>query len=176
CDPAYKGFFYQVYYGAHRFKVYKANPDSFNYKAGRNNTILWHPNTSCGTSTVYIQNVATALLYIYTPYRPNAAALNNLRGIGNSCSSYGNRNFWVFFNDWFGSPVSYYDATRVQGPGSSSATLAIGYTQNVSVQFKNTGTKAWYDYISATGSRRPVVLRATHVNGSASGFNKAFSS
>jgi len=102
CDPAYAGFFYQVYYGAHRFKVYAANPGSFNYRAGRNNSILWNPKTSCGRSTVYIQNQATASLYIYTPYRPNQAALNNLGGTGDSCSSYGNRNFWVFYNQWFG--------------------------------------------------------------------------
>jgi len=102
CDPTYAGFFYQVYYGAHRFKVYAANPTSFNYRAGRNNSILWNPKTSCGRSTVFIQNQATASLYIYTPYRPNGAALNNLGGTGDSCSSYGNRNFWVFYNQWFG--------------------------------------------------------------------------
>lgn len=103
CDPDYLGFFKQMYYGAHRFKLYKANATNYQYRAGRNNTILWHPNTSCGTSNVYIQNQATAALYIYTPYRPNQAALNNLYGEGNSCSSYGNRNFWRMFNDWFGS-------------------------------------------------------------------------
>src|SRR5690606_7604841 len=76
---------------------------NYNYRFERNNTILWHPNTSCGSSTVYISNQATAGLYIYTPYRPNQAALNNLYGTGDSCSSYGNRNFWRMFNDWFGS-------------------------------------------------------------------------
>lgn len=104
CDPAYGGFFYQVYYAARQFKVYKANPNSYNYRAGRNNNIYWHPDlTRCGSSTVYIQNQATAALYIYTPYRPNSAALNNLYGTGDSCSSYGNRNFWRIFTDWFGS-------------------------------------------------------------------------
>ncbi len=104
CNPAYGGFFYQVYYAARQFQVYKANPNGYNYRAGRNNNIYWHPDlTRCGSSTVYIQNQATAALYIYTPYRPNTAALNNLYGTGDSCSSYGNRNFWRIFTDWFGS-------------------------------------------------------------------------
>ena len=38
------------------------------------------PTASCGTSTVYIPNQATAGLYIYTPYRPNAAALRPATG------------------------------------------------------------------------------------------------
>jgi hypothetical protein len=104
CDPAYNGFFYQVYYAARQFQIYKANPLSYNYVAGRNNNIYYNPDLSrCGSSSIYIQNQATAALYIYTPYQPNSAALNNLYGTGNDCSSYGNRNFWRLFNDWFGS-------------------------------------------------------------------------
>lgn len=106
CKPSSLGFFKQVYYSAHRFKWYRLNADNYQYRAGRNNTIYWHPNTGCGTSNVYIQNQATAALYIYTPYRPNQAALNNLYGTGDSCSSYGNRNFWRMFNDWFGSTLA----------------------------------------------------------------------
>lgn len=113
CDPAFGGFFYQVYYAARQFKVYKAEHENpaiygqtanydYNYRAGRDNIIKWNPNSACGTSTVYIQNQATAGLYIYTPYRPNQAALNNLYGSGDSCSAYGNRNFWRIFTDWFG--------------------------------------------------------------------------
>ena len=106
CDPAYGGFFYQVYHAARQFKVYKAFPNSYNYVAKRNNYIYWNPNYSCGNSSVYIENQATAALYIYTPYRPNQAALNNLYGSGDGCSSYGNRNFWRIFTDWFGSTQS----------------------------------------------------------------------
>lgn len=109
CDPAYAGFFYQVYNAARQFKVYQAFPNSYNYRAGRTNNIYWHPDLSrCGSSSVYIQNQATAALYIYTPYRPNQAALNNLYGTGDSCSSYGNRNFWRVFTDWFGSTKAAY--------------------------------------------------------------------
>ena len=105
CDPAYGGFFYQVYYAARQFKFYRANPTHFNFQAGRANAILFSPNASCGSGSVVIQNQATAGLYDYTPYQPNAAALANLTGSGDSCSSYGNRNFWVYYNAWFGSPT-----------------------------------------------------------------------
>jgi hypothetical protein len=74
--------------------------------AGRSNFILYNPNTACGGSQIYIQNQATAGLYDYTPYQPDASALNNLGGTGDSCGSYGNRNFWVYFNNWFGSTQS----------------------------------------------------------------------
>ena len=103
CDPATQGFFYQVYYAARQFEVYRLNPTWWGYQAGRWNNILFNPTTSCGTQRVYIENAATAGLYIYTPYVPNAAALRNLYGEGDSCSAYGNRNFWRIFTDWFGS-------------------------------------------------------------------------
>jgi hypothetical protein len=105
CDPAYAGFFYQVYYAARQFQNYAATPTRWNYQAGRVNNILYHPNTACGSAPIYIQNKATAALYIYTPYQPNAASLANLYGTGDGCSTYGNRNFWRIFTDWFGSPI-----------------------------------------------------------------------
>ncbi len=103
CDPSTQGFFYQVYYGARQFEVYRLNPTWWGYQAGRWNNILYNPNGGCGTQRVYIENQATAGLYIYTPYVPNQAALNNLYGTGDGCSAYGNRNFWRLFVDWFGS-------------------------------------------------------------------------
>lgn len=106
CDANYYGFFNQLYHAAWQFKKYRANPSIRGYQAGRYNTIQWHPNAGCGSSQVYIANQATAGLYIYTPYRPNAAALANLYGTGDGCSSYGNRNFWRMFTDWFGSTRS----------------------------------------------------------------------
>jgi hypothetical protein len=103
CDTAYYGFGNQVIAAARQFKRYVAPGNTFRYKAGQVNVIQWHPNAACGASEVYIANNATAALYNYTPYRPNQAALNNLGGLGDGCSSYGNRNFWKFFTDWFGS-------------------------------------------------------------------------
>lgn len=107
CDSMYKGFFNQVYKAAWQLKVYKAYPASYRYQPHRSNEIFWHPNSSCGVSHVYIENLATAALYIYTPYRPNQAALNAGWGTGDSCSSYGNRNFYNYFKDWFGTTQSY---------------------------------------------------------------------
>jgi len=103
CDAQYYGLFNQLYQAARQYQRYAASPNSYGYRAGRTNTIYWHPNAACGTSQVYIENQATAGLYNYTPYRPNAAALANLTGTGDACSSYGNRNFWRLFTDWFGS-------------------------------------------------------------------------
>ncbi|SIN70495.1 hypothetical protein [Agromyces cerinus] len=103
CDTTYYGFFNQVYHASWQFKKYRARPDGRGYIAGQWNTIAWNPNAACGSSRVFIQNQATAGLYLYTPYRPNAAALANLYGTGDGCSSYGNRNFWRMYTDWFGS-------------------------------------------------------------------------
>ncbi|GAA3588439.1 hypothetical protein GCM10022198_10030 [Klugiella xanthotipulae] len=104
CDAQFYGFFNQVYQAATAFKRYAANPQNYRYKAGANNAVLYHPNAACGSSTVFIRNQATAGLYVYTPYQPNAAALAAGFGTGNSCSSYGNRNFYNYFTKWFGSP------------------------------------------------------------------------
>ncbi|MFC7431110.1 MULTISPECIES: hypothetical protein [unclassified Agrococcus] len=104
CDSSFGGFFYQVYYAARQFQVYRAFPGSYNHQPAAWNNILFHPNSACGTSRVYVANQATAGLYNYTPYQPNAAALGNLYGTGDACSAYGNRNFWRIFSDWFGDP------------------------------------------------------------------------
>ncbi|SDH81863.1 hypothetical protein [Agrococcus jejuensis] len=104
CDSSYGGFFYQVYYAARQFNVYKRFPTSYNHQPAAWNNVLFHPNAACGSSRVYIQNSATAGLYNYTPYQPNGAALGNLYGTGDGCSSYGNRNTWRMWTDWFGDP------------------------------------------------------------------------
>ena len=113
CDSQYYGLFNQLYFSARQFKMYQASPTNYSYRAGRNNTIYYNPGPTvngvkqslsyCGSSQIYIQNQATAGLYNYTPYRPNDAALGAGYGIGNTCSAYGNRNFWLYFTDWFGS-------------------------------------------------------------------------
>src|SRR5690606_15136952 len=100
CDPAYMGIGVQIISGATQLKTYKAA--NFARQPGVHN-IQYSPTASCGTKRVTIKNYATAALYNYTPYTPNDAALRNLYGIGDGCSSYGNRNFWRDYNDWFGS-------------------------------------------------------------------------
>lgn len=101
CDPQYAGFFKQVYGSAQRFKYYLAHSDEYSYHAASLNYIAYSPTASCGGSKVFIENTATALLYIYTPYQPNKAALAAVVGEGDACSSYGNRNFSYIYKHWF---------------------------------------------------------------------------
>ena len=117
CVGSHTGLFNQLYMGARQFKMYAKYPTSYSYRAGRTNTILWHPNSACGSSQVFIENQATAGLYIYTPYRPNQAALANMYGVGDGCSAYGNRNFWRMYTDWFGSTTGggYFVKTATSG-------------------------------------------------------------
>lgn len=107
CDTRYYGLFNQVFWGAWQLKRY-ANPPGTSqyftwYAPGKTWNVRWHPNAACGSSPVHIQNQATSNLYYYTPYQPNAAALRAGYGTGDGCSSYGNRNFFNYFTDWFGS-------------------------------------------------------------------------
>lgn len=79
---------------------------SSRYGVQNSNCVGWNVPRSCGGTVINIQSKATAALYTYTPYQPNSAALNNMYGTGNGCSSYGNRNFWRVYNDWFGPTTS----------------------------------------------------------------------
>ncbi|MET0161952.1 MAG: cell wall-binding repeat-containing protein, partial [Microbacteriaceae bacterium] len=123
CDSTYYGFFNQVYEAARQLKRYTLGPPnnvSHRWIAlGSPTALRLHPNASCGTKRVTVRNIATAALYYYTPYTPNPAALANLNGTGDGCSSYGNRNFWRFYNSWFGNPTEVKPAgvsiTRLGG-------------------------------------------------------------
>lgn len=106
CSSKYYGFFNQVYSAAHQFQIYRQHPTDFNFQAGKTNKIQFSPNASCGTESVLIRNQATAGLYDYTPYVPNSAAIKAGSGVGNSCSSYGNRNFFYYFLSFFGNPAN----------------------------------------------------------------------
>ena len=102
CDSAYSGLARQIISGVGQLKNYKAG--RFARQPGVQ-YVQYNPNASCGGTNVNVRNYATAALYNYTPYQPNPAALANIGGLGNSCSSYGNRNFWAYYSNWFGSPV-----------------------------------------------------------------------
>ncbi|MCU1580506.1 MAG: hypothetical protein JWP19_2710 [Rhodoglobus sp.] len=114
CDSDYYGFFNQVHYGAYLLKRYTqpagTGPGTDyttrydqRYPVGQVSAILYNPDAACGAQNVLVANQATHALYIYTPYTPNAAALATSNGIGDGCSAYGNRNFFTFYTDWFGS-------------------------------------------------------------------------
>ncbi len=173
CDPAYEGFFYQVYNAARQFKVYQAHPNNYNYISGRTNRIYWHPDLSrCGSSQVHIENQATAALYIYTPYRPNQAALNNLYGTGDSCSSYGNRNFWRMFTDWFGSVRSndtlntHPDGTLINIDNTIFLIYAGGLHHIANPSIFETHNYRWEDVKPATtGDKKiPFSWPVNHLN------------
>jgi uncharacterized protein with LGFP repeats len=108
CDTPNQGLYRQVYYGASLLKWYTQPSSSVytRYQAGRTSHIQYDVPVSCGTKSVAVRNEATHALYVYTPYTPNQAALDNLYGTGDSCSAYGNRNFWRLFTDWFGDTQS----------------------------------------------------------------------
>ncbi|MGP6176484.1 hypothetical protein ACTU6U_04180 [Microbacterium sp. A196] len=103
CDAQYYGFQNQVFGAARQFQIYAEGRYFTYYAPGKTWSVLYNPNRACGSSPVYIANKATAGLYYYTPYQPNAAALNAGYGEGDGCSAYGNRNFYQYFVDWFGS-------------------------------------------------------------------------
>jgi LysM repeat protein len=106
CGKVFTGLFNQLYRAAKQFRWYGNPEGSFTYwKPGRTVSMRFNPKASCGSMQFPLKSQATANLYYYTPYTPNAAALKNLYGTGDSCSAYGNRNFWRFYHDWFGSPI-----------------------------------------------------------------------
>lgn len=116
CDSTYYGFFNQVYMAARQFKKYARDESMYRYRNYRDNYIQYNPNATCGGTSIFILNQATAGLYNYTPYQPNNAALSSLYGIGDSCSAYGNRNFWRLFNDWFGTTKANVPADNYPHP------------------------------------------------------------
>jgi hypothetical protein len=122
CDPQYEGFYNQMMNAARQFNLYRTAPGSYRYRVQQDNSIYYNPNYSCGSSIVFISTQATAGLYNYTPYQPNQAALNNLYGSGDSCSAYGNRNFWRIYNDWFGSTIDPFDNSSIRLTTSLSIT------------------------------------------------------
>jgi hypothetical protein len=132
CDTTYAGFSLQMYEGASLFRYYFDNMSQpwWPYKKpNQTNTIQWTVSAACGSSPVFIENMATAALYTYTPYQPNKAALDNMYSTGDSCSSYGNRNFWRTFNDWFGDtlyrgiPNAHPDGSLIKYDGNPTVFL-----------------------------------------------------
>lgn len=148
CDSQYYGFSNQVRWAARMFQAIMDNdPNWFTPYTTGNNFIRWNPNASCDGSNVNIENRATAALYNYTPYQPNQAALNNLYGTGDGCSSYGNRNFWRYFSDWFGATTGPDYAWTIQSFSYSGGDnrINIGETETITLQARNIGRVPWYN-------------------------------
>jgi hypothetical protein len=145
----YASFYQQISAAAWQFQYYGLHPQSFNYQSGQSSYILYNSNASCGGSTVTIQNQATADLYNYTPYQPDQAALNYKSGTGSSdsCSSFGNINFWYYFNSWFGSTVGTGYTWSIQSftYSGGSNTLTANQPYTLTLVAENTGDTVWHN-------------------------------
>jgi cell wall-associated NlpC family hydrolase len=123
CDPAYAGLLNQAYGMAKQWARYRVDPGKYNYQTGQTVTILWNvAESGCGGAPVTIANRATAALYNYTPYQPNAASLAAYPGTGDACSTYGNRNFFYLFLKNFGPTGGGKPNPNPSGSGTVSAT------------------------------------------------------
>jgi hypothetical protein len=167
CLAYYPGLFKQLYFAAKQFQRYRANPTHYNFIPGIHNNIPWSTNAACGSGSVLIENQATAGLYDYTPYQPNAAALAAGYGTGDGCSQYGNRNFWMYFTDWFGSTqVSDHDVDAPVGnfesaTGNPGSIDVSGWTFDPSLPTQSIDVHVYVDgriagLLHATGARRDV--------------------
>jgi hypothetical protein len=138
CSSSYADFYKQVDSAAWQFRDYLNNPGAFNYWIGTN-TIGYAPG--CNGGTVDIQNAATAALYIYTPYQPDSNVIANTNPIGSSsgpgpsisdsCAGYGNRNFWWYFNSWFGPSIDTNVSLGIESGGSTVYVLYDGQKQGI---------------------------------------------
>ena len=116
---------------------------------------------------MFVRNQATHALYVYTPYTPNKAALKSLYGTGDSCSAYGNRNFWRLFIDWFGvtgvygeTQITEYWNTNGGGSGTIGEPKAAPVLNSSSgggyYRAYANGTIAWSDEYGARFIAKPL--------------------
>ena len=140
CSAQKAGFYNQMMTAAWQLNYYKNHPNDYRYYIGQNQ-IQYSPDPNCGTKSVNIQNIATLSLYIYTPYTPNDAALRNYPGTA-SCGAYGNRNFFMFFSEWFGSVrgIVVQGSIKVKYDSISGATALGQPVQNEQTD----GTGIWW--------------------------------
>ena len=167
CDSKYYGFFNQVYSAAWQFEQYRLNPVRA-YQAGKTNTINYSTKAGCPKASVYIRNQATAGLYNYTPYVPNNAALSAGYGLGDKCSSYGNRNFYNYFSDWFGNPgnllknSSFSDGEKYWASGSTGSPSRTVLTNADNAQ---SGSRYLVVSTAAAGRRIEQTYKKSIANG-----------
>ena len=168
CDANYYGFFNQMHYGAYLLKRYTqpqgTGPGTAYYTrydlrfpVGQVSTIQTAPYANCATKDVYIQSQATHALYIYTPYTPNDMVLAG-DGSSSSCAAYGNRNFYAYFTDWFGSThgpavgiyfQSYYTANMSWLGHPTTAMLCGGPDSGCVQTYQGGGVAGSYSTVAA---------------------------
>jgi len=173
CDSQYYGFTNQVTWSAKMFRaVLNNSPTWYSPYVLGNNTIQWNPNASCGSSVVNIQNRSTQALYDYTPYRPNQAALNAGYGTGDGCSAYGNRNFYLYFRDWFGynsGPAAFKttDSSTIYMP-ITGYRFAVPYTASmqdygISLEAVQTVSQSYVDSIPTPPNTTGLSTSISHI-------------
>jgi len=131
CSSKYYGFKNQIRNAAKLFRTV-LDGGWTNFPLG-NNYIQYNPNKSCGGSTVNVKTLATSALYRYTPYQPNAGALAAGYGTA-SCGAYGNRNFYLYFQDWFGG------ITRTSGRPSAPRSIMQSsniWNRSITIKWKS---------------------------------------
>lgn len=160
------GFFQQVYRGAYMMKRYTqpaGTGPGTNYETnfaamhhvGVNASdtvyVRYGVDPNCGGKQVWIQNQATHVLYVYTPYMPNAAALAAGWGTAH-CGAYGNRNFFRYYFMWFGDPngIPPQMTTPPDQTGDVAGQETVGTTVSVtSGSWRGnplpTASYQWYD-------------------------------
>lgn len=192
CSSAYYGFANQVTNAAKQFRRYITNPDDYDYVVGSNKILYHYPQcldanndaldcsnvskthgaVNCGTESVDIVDQATADLYDYTPYVPDKAALSGMSdtspGGEDRCGSYGNRNFFWYFNTWFGSSYTntpyayslesvntYLDSGVTERITKPAVSVAPGSTFYVKVEAENMGNQTWDNTNTKIGTLDP---------------------
>ena len=132
CSASAEGFYYQVRGAAWALRKYLYYQDNgfrrFGYGVGTHRIPTYPPGRpDCPAVKVDIENKATAALYIYTPY---VYAPKSVRDeTGDRCVSNGNKNFWGFFNLYFG-PAAGEDLPAQNRPESGIGIRPLKYDEN----------------------------------------------
>ncbi len=170
CALASLSFFEQVYQGVLQLNTYRAA--KFGKQPGLQ-SIAYNPNASCGAKTFVVSNYATAALYNYTPYTPNDAALANLLGPA-PCGAYGNRNFWVYYNNWFGGPTGNPQGALQTSVAADNTVTVTGWAVDPDVPSSATSVRVsgngWSQVLSAN-SANPASQGALAGAGTNHGFS-----
>lgn len=181
CNTKYYGLTRQLTWAATSFRVIVNGGGAWSndYKSGTSwympyslgkNDILYNPNVDCGDKSVNILNGATRALYNYTPYTPNGKVIKWKLGSGGSvsssypdCGAFGNINFFVYFNTWFGSthyvtpPFTFKSLLGSSGSTNNVSGSYGQFTASVSVE----GVPHVFSYDSANGDLKHTYLKGS---------------
>ena len=109
CDPASTGFFKQVLGAAWQFKRYgtRRHPVVRLVPGRQGDRRAVFSTASCGSAPVAIWNKATAALYYYTPYQPNACRHSRTSSArATPAPRTATATSGASFTQWFGSPTA----------------------------------------------------------------------